>query len=78
MSISIHRDPIRLVMAYDVSWMWDPPSDSIEEGGETDLVAVERRLKRLIAHEVDPNGAFTLVEELRAAAANLPQSKNDL
>ena len=63
---------------FDISWIWDPPSLMSEENAGTDLVAVEQRMKRLIADGVDPNGAFTLVEELRAAAARLPQSKDDI
>ena len=84
MSISISRDFMHLmnskdfVDSYDVGWMWDPPSFTSEDDTESDLVAVEQRIKRLIADGVDPNGALTLVEELRAAADRLPQSKDDI
>ena len=63
---------------HDISWMWDPPSFTTEDDTKTDIVAVEQRIKRLIADGVDPNGALTLVEELRAAADRLPQSKDDI
>ena len=49
-----------------------------EDNAETTLVAVEQRIQGLIAKGVDSNGASTLVEELRAAAARLPQSKDDI
>ena len=81
LSVSICREIYYLRETFDfidpdISWMWDPPSFTSEES--MNLVAVEQRMKRLIADGVDPNGAFSLVEELRAAAAKLPQSKDDM
>ena len=86
LSVSINRaysylmdDSDPFIDSLDISWMWDPPSFTSEENTKTsNLMAVEQRMKRLMADGVDTNGAFTLVEELRAAAARLPQSKNDI
>ena len=84
MSISICRDFMHLskskdfVDCYNVGWMWDSPDPMSEENAEPDIVAVEQRIKRLIADGVDPDGASTLIEELRAAADRLPQSKDDI
>ena len=83
-SVSICRDfildqePFDFIDPYNVNWMWDPSSFASAEHAKTSLAAVERRMKRLIADGVDPNGAFTLVEELRTTANALPQNKGDV
>ena len=82
LSVLTRRDLVYLrptphfIDPHDISWMWDPPSFTSDS--ESGLVAVEQRMKRLIADGVDTIGAITLVEELRAAADKLPQSKDDI
>ena len=79
-SISIQRpfldNPTIFFGSYDINWMWDPPSRASEENAKTSLTAVEERIKRLITDGVDPNKAYWLVDELRAAACQLPEHKD--
>ena len=82
--VSICRDYLgptegtNFIDPYNVSWMWDSPSFAKAKHDETDIVAVEERIKRLITDGVAPTEYLTLLEELRAAADMLPQDKDDI
>ena len=82
LSVSIRRNPTDtlsiFIDSHDISWMWDPPSCTSEENAGTNLVAVEKRIKGLIADRAHPHGPSRLVEDLRDAVGRLPQDKHDI
>ena len=75
-----NRENTSFIDPYNVSWMWDPPSSAKAKHAETEteIVAVEERIKRLITDGLKPTEYLTLLEEFRAAADMLPQDKNDI
>ena len=63
---------------YNISWMWDPPKYVPRANISAGLADVEEHIKSLIVDGADPDGPYTLLQELQTAASRLPQKKEEI
>lgn len=63
---------------YDISWMWTTPSQADRQRVRDGVATVYEKIIVLIADGINSDGQFTLLEELRFAASQLPQTKEDI
>lgn len=63
---------------YDISWMWDTPTQGHRERVREGLATADERIGVLIADGVEQKGERTLLEELRDAGSLLPQLNEEI
>lgn len=62
----------------DISWMWTPPSQTHRQCVRDGTARGHEKMRVLIADGAHTTGESTLLDELRYAALNLPQRKEEI